>query len=81
MRKLTATDPETKSPDFVAENIARLRALFPELLTEGKEGVAVNLDVLKQLVGDKTVTDSEDVARTNLAAILQQHGLQNIRSL
>lgn len=60
MQKLTATDPETKSPDFVAENIARLRALFPELLTEGKEGVAVNLDVLKQLVGDKTVTDTEE---------------------
>lgn len=60
MQKLANTDPETKSPDFVAENIARLRALFPELLTEGKEGVVVNLDVLKQLVGDKTVTDSEE---------------------
>jgi len=60
MQKLTVVDPETKSPDFVAENIARLRALFPELLTEGKEGVAVNLDVLKQLVGDKTVTDTEE---------------------
>lgn len=60
MQKLTNADPETKSPDFVAENIARLRSLFPELLTEGKEGVAVNLDVLKQLVGDKTVTDTEE---------------------
>jgi adenine-specific DNA-methyltransferase len=60
MQKLTNADPETKSPDFVAENIARLRALFPEMLTEGKEGVAVNLDVLKQLVGDKTVTDTEE---------------------
>jgi adenine-specific DNA-methyltransferase len=60
MQKLTATDPETRSPDFVAENIARLQALFPELLTEGKEGIAVNLDVLKQLVGDKTVKDSEE---------------------
>jgi len=53
MQKLTNVDPETKSPDFVAENIARLRALFPELLTEGKEGVAVNLDVLKQLVATR----------------------------
>jgi len=60
MKKITATDPETRSPDFVAENIARLRAIFPELLTEGKDGVAVNLDVLKQLVGDKTVTDTEE---------------------
>jgi adenine-specific DNA-methyltransferase len=37
-----------------------LRALFPELVTEGKDGVVVNLDVLKQLVGDQTVTDIEE---------------------
>ena len=43
-----------------AENLAALRALFPELITEGVNGVAVNLDVLKQLVGDKTVTDAEE---------------------
>jgi len=43
-----------------AENLAALRALFPELITEGVDGVAVNLDVLKQLVGDKTVTDAEE---------------------
>jgi len=60
MKKITDSDPETRSPDFVAENIARLRAIFPELLTEGKDGVAINLDVLKQLVGDKTVTDTEE---------------------
>lgn len=60
MRKLTATDPETKSPDLQAENLAALRALFPELVTEGPDGVAVNLDVLKQLVGDRTVTDAEE---------------------
>ncbi|MEI6342016.1 MAG: site-specific DNA-methyltransferase [Verrucomicrobiota bacterium] len=60
MKKITDSDPETRSPDFVAENIARLRTLFPELLTEGKDGVAINLDVLKQLVGDKTVTDTEE---------------------
>ena len=52
MKKLTATDPETKSPDLAAANLAALRALFPELLTEGKDGVAVNLDVLKQLVNN-----------------------------
>ena len=60
MQKLTANDPETKSPDLVAENVSRLRALFPELVTEGPDGVAVNLDVLKQLVGDRTVTDAEE---------------------
>ena len=60
MQKLTASDPETKSPNLVAENVSRLRALFPELVTEGPDGVAVNLDVLKQLVGDRTVTDAEE---------------------
>lgn len=60
MKKLTADDPETKSPDIKAENIATLRTLFPELVTEGANGVAVNIDVLKQLVGDKTVTDADE---------------------
>jgi hypothetical protein len=41
----------------VAENVARLKALFPELVTEGPNGASVNVDVLKQLVGDRTVTD------------------------
>ena len=36
MKKLTADDPETKSADLVAENIEQLKALFPELVTEGK---------------------------------------------
>ena len=60
MKKLTAVDLETKSSDLKAENLAALRALFPELVTEGKDGVMVNLDVLKQLVGDRTVTDAEE---------------------
>ena len=30
MKPLTAQDPETKSPDLVAENIERLKALFPK---------------------------------------------------
>jgi adenine-specific DNA-methyltransferase len=60
MQKLTAADPATRSPDLVAENIERLKALFPELLTEGPNGAAVNVDVLKTLVGDKTVTDAEE---------------------
>src|SRR4051812_39497851 len=60
MQKLTATDPEAKSPDYATANLALLRALFPELVTEGPDGVAVNVDVLKQLVGDQTVTDVEE---------------------
>jgi len=44
IRKLTAGDPETQSADIVAENIARLKALFPELVTEGEKGASVNVD-------------------------------------
>lgn len=45
-------------------NLARLKALFPELLTErqvdGRTVPAVNVDVLKSLVGDATVTDADE---------------------
>jgi len=58
MKKLIDTD--TCSANLVAENIARLKALFPDLITEGTDGAAVNVDVLKQLVGDKTVTDADE---------------------
>jgi len=60
MQKLTAHDPESKSPDLAVENLAKLKLLFPELVTEGEHGLAVNLDVLKQLVGDKSVTDADE---------------------
>ena len=75
MKSLTAADPETKSIDLMKENLAALRALFPELVTEGKDGVAVNLDVLKQLVGDKTVTDAEEKYGLNW------HGKRRARQL
>ncbi len=75
MQKLTANDPETKSPDLAAENFARLRALFPELVTEGADGAAVNSDVLKQLVGDRTVTDAEEKYGLNW------HGKRRARQL
>jgi adenine-specific DNA-methyltransferase len=75
MKKLTANDPETKSPDLVAENIAKLKALFPELVTEGPDGASVNVDVLKQLVGDKTVTDAEEKYGLNW------HGKRRARQL
>jgi adenine-specific DNA-methyltransferase len=60
MQKITANDPESHSPDLIAENIAKLKDLFQDLLTEGENGTSVNLDVLKGLVGDKTVTDAEE---------------------
>ncbi len=75
MKTITGHDPETKSPDLVAQNLAHLKALFPEIVTEGKDGVVVNLDVLKQLVGDQTVTDAEEKYGLNW------HGKRRARQL
>ncbi len=64
MQPLAAGSPESRSADLKAENIATLKALFPELLTErivdGKPETAINVDVLKQLVGDTTASDGEE---------------------
>jgi len=60
MRRIEATGPEAKSIDLVAYNIEQLKALFPELITESSNGVVVNVDVLKALVGDQTATDAEE---------------------
>jgi len=60
MQKLEATSPQAQSADLVAANIEQLKAMFPELITEGPNGVAVNVDVLKTLVGDQTVSDAEE---------------------
>ena len=75
INKITAADPEAQSADLVAGNIATLRALFPELITEGAAGAAVNFDVLKQLVGDATVSDAEEKYGLNW------HGKRRARQL
>lgn len=46
--KIEPGDPLSESADVVAENIAQLKALFPEAVTEGK----LDFDVLRQLLGD-----------------------------
>lgn len=60
MQKIESTSPEANSADLMAANIAKLKALFPELLTETANGAAVNVDVLKALVGDATATDNDE---------------------
>ena len=47
MKKITATDPLARSADLVADNVERLRSLFPDAFTEGK----IDFDVLRQLLG------------------------------
>lgn len=75
MEKLTAASPQAQSADLVAGNIEQLKALFPELITEGANGVAVNVDVLKALVGDATVADADEKYGLNW------HGKRRARQL
>ncbi|MET3123943.1 adenine-specific DNA-methyltransferase [Oxalobacteraceae bacterium GrIS 2.11] len=75
MQKIEATNPEAKSGDIVAGNIEQLKALFPELISEGAGGVAINVEVLKALVGDKTVTDTDEKYGLNW------HGKRRARQL
>jgi len=55
MDKINAGDAETRSDDIVADNLYRLKALFPDAFTEGK----VDFDALRQLLGD-SVEDREE---------------------
>lgn len=70
MEKLTAQSPETRSADVVPENMAQLRALFPDVFTEGK----VDFEVLRQLLGD-AVDDREEKYGLNW------HGKRRARQL
>lgn len=70
MQKLTAQDPETKSSDLLAENIETLKALFPEVFSEGK----IDFDILKQLLGG-TVDEREEKYGLNW------HGKRRARQL
>lgn len=75
MEKLTLASPEARSADLRAENIERLKASFPELISEGAQGVTLNLDVLKALVGDASVTDADEQYALNW------HGKRRARQL
>ena len=55
MNRITAEDPESRSPDPVADNIAQLARLYPEACADGK----VDFDVLRALLGD-AVDESEE---------------------
>jgi len=75
MQKIDAASPQAQSADLVSGNIEQLKSLFPELITEGPNGVSVNMDVLKALVGDKTVTDADEKYGLNW------HGKRHARQL
>ncbi len=75
MKKIDINDPEAQSTDLVAGNIEQLKNLFPELITEGVNGVSVNVDVLRALVGDNSVTEADEKYGLNW------HGKRRARQL
>lgn len=75
MKKIEADSSEANSADLLAGNVEQLKALFPELITEGPSGAAVNVDVLKALVGDATATDADEKYGLNW------HGKRRARQL
>ena len=70
MKKLTAEDSASRSPDLIAENLEQMKALFPEAFTEGR----VDFEVLKQLLGN-TVDEREEKYGLNW------HGKRQARQL
>ena len=70
MKKITAGDSASRSPDLIAENIEQMKALFPDAFTEGR----VDFDVLKQLLGG-TVDEREEKYGLNW------HGKRQARQL
>ncbi len=70
MDKIVTGDPETHSTGIIAENLEKLKALFPAVFTEGK----VDLDVLRQLLGDAVDGGEEKYG-------LNWHGKRKARQL
>ena len=70
MKKLTAGDSASRSPDVIAENLEQMKRLFPDAFTEGR----VDFDVLKQLLGSAVDERNEKYG-------LNWHGKRQARQL
>ena len=70
LKRLTTNGPETRSLDIPAENIARLKAIFPEACPEG----TVDFRTLGQLVGE----DIDDATETYGLTWHGKHGSRQL---
>ena len=70
MEKILANEPQTRSADIVADNLEKLKALFPDAFTEGK----VDFEVLRQLLGGAVEESHEKYG-------LNWHGKRRARQL
>ena len=53
--KITSGDKLSQSKDLVQDNIDKLKALFPEIMTEGK----IDFKVLQQVLGEELEEEEE----------------------
>jgi adenine-specific DNA-methyltransferase len=60
MKRIEKGDQLTQSLDTLALNLSKLRSAFPDLITEGASGPVVDVDLLRELVGDATVSGSDE---------------------
>ncbi|MET4694427.1 site-specific DNA-methyltransferase [Endozoicomonas lisbonensis] len=60
MEKITETHANSRSMDIVADNISKLKQLFPELITEDADGAKIDADVLKELVGQQVIDGDKE---------------------
>lgn len=61
MKIIKKGDALSASENLIDANIARLREIFPELLVEDANGkYSVDIETLKQLVGDATVSSADE---------------------
>ena len=70
MKRIRAQDPESRSPDLTAANVAHLASLFPEAFADGK----VDFAVLRELLGDAVDETDEKYG-------LNWHGKRRARRL
>lgn len=59
MEKITKQDPQSHSANIVTENIEKLQALFPEIITEGDGEKKIDFDALKEVLGEY-IEDKEE---------------------
>lgn len=66
IEKITPNNPLSKSKDLVAENIEKLKELFPEIVTEGK----IDFKVLQSVLGEE-IEEGEEYYRFTWAGKAQ----------
>ncbi len=59
MEKITKQNPRSQSADIVTDNIEKLQALFPEIITEGDGEKKIDFETLKEVLGEY-VEDKEE---------------------